>query len=96
MPAVVIDAREEDVAVPGEVNDVGNAARVVAGFLDTCELQFVGREGLTDAGRFGFAATFTDGSAGVFVTVVPVPASVTIAAVAAGAVAFLRRRRAAE
>jgi len=75
----------------GEPFDVGG------GELRTIrELQFVGREGLTDAGRFGFAATFTDGSAGVFVTVVPEPAPVAIAVVAAGAVAFLRRRRAAE
>jgi hypothetical protein len=75
------------VAREGELFDVGG------GDLRTVrQLQFLGGEGLTEAGRFGFAADFTDGSSGVFVTIVPEPSSLGAGAVAAVMATLLRQR----
>jgi len=46
---------------------------------------------LNDAGQLTFGARFTDGSEGVFVAVVPEPATALLAA-AVGALVALRRR----
>lgn len=76
------------VAREGHPFDVGG------GELRTISLlQLLSGESLTDAGQFGFAADFTDGSSGVFVTVVPEPGAATLLVLASVTMLLPGQRR---
>jgi hypothetical protein len=80
------------VAREGGLFDVGG------GDLRTIsELRFLGDavsgSALNDAGQFAFAARFTDGSGGVFVTGVPEPGAAAVTASVTAGAALLRRRQ---